>query len=150
MKDIGLEQHEATVLFEDNNGALLMANAQQPTKRTRHMDIKHFALIDWVEQDLIVLEHIKTSDNIADAVTKTLSKSLFYRHFNTYMGLRIPAYCARTINQDAKHDKFTPSKHYSAHSRTNVSSLQNPGGHQAETLLPSMGGGTRHTYVSTE
>jgi hypothetical protein len=34
MKDIGLEQEEATALLEDNNGALLMANAQQPTKRT--------------------------------------------------------------------------------------------------------------------
>jgi hypothetical protein len=71
-----------------------MANAQQPTRRTRHMDIKHFALLDWVEQDLLVLEHIKTSNNSADAMTKTLNKSLFYRHYNTYMGLRIPAYCA--------------------------------------------------------
>jgi hypothetical protein len=34
MHDVGLEQTDATVLFEDNTGALMMANAQQPTKRT--------------------------------------------------------------------------------------------------------------------
>ncbi len=31
LDDLGLEQKNATVLYEDNNGALLMANAQQPT-----------------------------------------------------------------------------------------------------------------------
>ncbi len=41
---------DATKLFEDNNGALMMANAQQPTKCTRHIEIKHFTLLDWVEK----------------------------------------------------------------------------------------------------
>jgi hypothetical protein len=93
MEDIGLPQNDATVLFEDNNGALLMANTQQPTKRTRHIDIKHFALLDWVEQDMIILEDIPTSENVADSMTKTLSKTLFFRHYDTYMGLRVPDYC---------------------------------------------------------
>jgi hypothetical protein len=97
MEDLGLEQSDATVLFEDNNGALLMANAQQPTKRTRHMDIKHFALLDWVEQDMLILETISTSDNVSDAMTKTLSRNLFYRHYDTYMGLRVPAYCTAKL-----------------------------------------------------
>ena len=51
LEDLGIPQEEATVLHEDNAGALLMANAQQPTRRTRHMDIKHFSLLDWVERD---------------------------------------------------------------------------------------------------
>ena len=42
LNEIGVDQNEATTLFIDNNGALLMGNAQQPTRRTRHMDIKHF------------------------------------------------------------------------------------------------------------
>ena len=40
LEQIGLPQINATTLYEDNKGALLMANAQQSTKRTRHMDIK--------------------------------------------------------------------------------------------------------------
>ena len=35
LKEIGIPQTMATILYhEDNQGALLMANAQQPTKRT--------------------------------------------------------------------------------------------------------------------
>jgi hypothetical protein len=37
------------------------------------MGIKHFAFLDWVEQDLLILESIKTSYNAADAMTKTLT-----------------------------------------------------------------------------
>jgi len=93
MADVGIPQTDATVLYEDNNGALLMANAQQPTRRTRHMEIKHFALLDWVERDLLILHHIPTRNNVADAMTKPLERNLFYRHFDTYMGHRIPDYC---------------------------------------------------------
>jgi hypothetical protein len=42
-----------------------MANAQQTSKTTCHIDIKRFALIDWVEQDLMILESINTSDTIS-------------------------------------------------------------------------------------
>ena len=50
-----MDQCEAIIIHEDNQGALLMANIGQPTKRTRHMDINHFALQQWVEQELIIL-----------------------------------------------------------------------------------------------
>mmetsp|Transcript_23363 Transcript_23363/g.33516 ORF Transcript_23363/g.33516 Transcript_23363/m.33516 type:complete len:1554 (+) Transcript_23363:3270-7931(+) len=94
LDDLDIPQDEATVLFEDNNGALMMANAQQPTRRTRHMDIKHFSLLDWVERDLLILQSITSSDNPADAMTKMLPKQLFYRHLDTYMGRRIPTFSA--------------------------------------------------------
>jgi hypothetical protein len=51
MDDLNIPQNNTTILYEDNNGALLMANAQQPTRRTRHMEIKKSALLDWVERD---------------------------------------------------------------------------------------------------
>jgi len=56
---------------KDNQGALLMASAQKPTKRTSHMDIKTFALQDWVKRDLLCLQRINTGDNYADAMTKS-------------------------------------------------------------------------------
>jgi hypothetical protein len=56
------------------------------------MEIKYFALLDWVERDLIILESISTHDNAADAMTKPLTKQLFDRHYDTYMGIRIPYY----------------------------------------------------------
>jgi len=41
------------------------------------MDIKKFALLDWVEQDLIILQSVKTAENAADGLTKPLAKQLF-------------------------------------------------------------------------
>jgi hypothetical protein len=64
----------------------MMANAQQPTKRTHHLDIKYFSLLDWVEQDILILQDISTHDNAADALTKPLAKQLFYRHTDTLLG----------------------------------------------------------------
>ena len=44
------------------------------------MDIRFFALSDWVESDLILLERIHTSINESDQLTKTLERIPFYRH----------------------------------------------------------------------
>jgi hypothetical protein len=90
LDEMKIEQHHATKLYEDNAGALLMANAQQPTRRTRHMDIKKFALLDWVQEDLLLLQTIKTSDNAADNMMKILGPQLFHRHTDTIMGRRLP------------------------------------------------------------
>jgi len=103
LADLGLEQKNATVLYEDNNGALMMANAQQPTRRTRHMDIKKFALLDWVEEDLIILRSIKTAENAADGMTKPLAKQLFQRHSDTILGRRVPDYVKRS-NKELRWD----------------------------------------------
>ena len=94
LNEIGVPQNEATTLFIDNNGALLMGNAQQPTRRTRHMDIKHFSLLDWIERELIIMKRINTSDNSADALTKSLGRQLHYRHTDYILGKSIPSYAA--------------------------------------------------------
>ena len=92
LNEINVPQEHATILYEDNQGALMMANAGQPTRRTRHIDIKQFALIDWVKSDLLELKYIETSQNIADALTKQLDRTLFYRHFDKLMGVEQPPY----------------------------------------------------------
>ena len=69
-----------------------MANAQQPTKRTRHMAIKTFALQEWCEREILILSKIDTKHNWADALTKAQSQQLFYRHMNHIMGMVIPKY----------------------------------------------------------
>ena len=47
-----------------------MASPQQPTKRTRHIDIKNFVLQDWCETDIIAMKRINTKDNCSDTLTK--------------------------------------------------------------------------------
>ena len=102
LQEIGLEQEDATTLYIDNNGALLMADAKQPTKRTRHMDIKHFKIQEWVEMDLITMKRIHTSDNRSDVFTKALTPKLFYRHMDRVMGRTIPKYAQNALEEERK------------------------------------------------
>ena len=115
LNKIGVDQNEATTLFIDNNGALLMGNAQQPTRRTWHMDIIIFPLLDWIERDLILMKRINTSDDSADTLTKSLGHNLFYRHNDYILGKTIPTYAAA---YKTTHEKtpiiniLTPYKHF--------------------------------------
>jgi deoxyuridine 5'-triphosphate nucleotidohydrolase len=92
LDEIKLPQEAATTLYIDNNGALMMGNAQQPTRRTRHIELKKFALLDWIQRDLILMKRISTNDNCSDGMTKQTGRQLFYRHFDYIMGKLIPDY----------------------------------------------------------
>ena len=67
-----------------------MGNAQKPTNRTCHIDIKYFALCEWIERDLIHLERVDTAINTADHLTKALTQTLFHRHY--FLGHIPPRY----------------------------------------------------------
>ena len=56
------------------------------------MDMRHFALQQWVEQDLIVLKHIPTGDNSSDSLTKSTPRVLFTRHNDFILRRIIPQY----------------------------------------------------------
>ena len=99
LEEIGMPQHSATPLFIDNNGALQMANAKKPTARTRHVDVKQFALLDWVESDLMELHRITSADNYTDGLTKPLGRILHYRHFDRLMGRYPPPYAEAIIDK---------------------------------------------------
>ena len=92
LDEINVPQDNATTLYEDNDGTLLMANAGQPTRRTRHIDIREFALLDWVERDLVILNEIRTTENCVDPFTKALGKTAFWKHFDILMGRKIPTF----------------------------------------------------------
>ena len=84
--DLHIPQEAASPVYEDNNAATAMANAGKPTTRTRHIDVRYFAICDWVERDLVLLERVDTSQNLADHFTKQLNRILFYRHIDYIMG----------------------------------------------------------------
>jgi hypothetical protein len=42
--DLNIPQEAATLLYKDNDACTAMENAQKPTPRTRHIDIKYFSL----------------------------------------------------------------------------------------------------------
>jgi hypothetical protein len=90
--DLDIPQKAATIAYKDNDGCTAMGNAQKPTARTHHINIKYFAFFDWVERDLLRLERIDTSINISDHLTKALTRILFHRHADYLLGHIPPKY----------------------------------------------------------
>jgi hypothetical protein len=59
LKQLGFHQTKPTVIFTDNLSALKIINDNtSPTDRTRHMDLRFFAIQDWRESGDIVMSHI--------------------------------------------------------------------------------------------
>jgi hypothetical protein len=111
-----------------------MANAQQPTRRTRHMDTKHFALQDWVEHDQIDVTQIGTVNNISDAFTKALGRIKFYEQTDVIMGRRIPPYVPSWIRKDHPAATEMPAQHTpSSHPKPKLISVLE----SIQTLLPT-------------
>jgi hypothetical protein len=90
--DLDIPQDAATTLYEDNEGATTMANAGKPTPRSRHINTNFYAIQEWVECDLVILQRIDTSINLADPLTKSLNRILFHRHRDFNMGFVPPRY----------------------------------------------------------
>jgi hypothetical protein len=99
--DLDIPQEAATIAYKDNDGCTAMGNAQKPTARTRHIDIKYFALCDWVEPDLLQLERTDTSINISNHSTKLSLGSSFTGTpiFYLDISLRNTHWCTITPSQ---------------------------------------------------
>jgi hypothetical protein len=92
LKDLGIDSAGPSDLMVDNTGAVFMIKAQAPTKRTRHVDIKYFALLQWSESQQLRALPIKTDQNISDSMTKPTGRIKFHQHADLYMGRIPPTY----------------------------------------------------------
>jgi hypothetical protein len=86
LHELDYEQPGPTILYEDNQAAILMINSSRPTPRSRHIDIQHFAIQEWKANGDIILCHIPGIINPADALTKALGTTLHFRHVRRLMG----------------------------------------------------------------
>jgi hypothetical protein len=76
LKDYGLKSETLTV-FCDNLSAKYIAKNPVQHSRTKHIDIRHHFIRDLVEQNIITLEHVGTTDQLADIFTKALDFERF-------------------------------------------------------------------------
>lgn len=66
-------------VFVDNLSAIHIAKNPEQHKRLKHIDLKYHYIRDRVANNIVVLEHIDTNKQIADVLTKALSKERFNR-----------------------------------------------------------------------
>ena len=96
LTDLGFSNDNPTQLLIDNTGAVFMVDAGAPTKRTRHVDIRYFALLEWSESGQLKAEPIPTDANISDSMTKATGRIKFHQHADLYMGRTPPPYVPAT------------------------------------------------------
>ena len=75
LEEIGRTQAEPTVLFEDNAACILASrenSLMQP--RSKHIDTRIFKLKEFVAEKVLDLQKVSSIDNVADCMTKALSR----------------------------------------------------------------------------
>jgi hypothetical protein len=98
LSDMGFLQENPTEIQADNRGATQMANAQQPTRRTRHIDMK-LVILQWSEEDLISFTDCPSALLVPDSLTKQTGRTKFYEHMDIIMGCRRPKYSPATPSE---------------------------------------------------
>ena len=93
MEELGIENNEPTPIYEYNQSAIEIINANKPTGRSRHIDIRFFAIQDWKDAKIITMKHIPGIINPADDLTKPLGFVLHSRHARYIMGHRKSTAC---------------------------------------------------------
>ena len=73
LKDLQNEQAKPTVIYEDNQFAICIAQNPQYHSKTKHIDIKYHFVREKVLDNTIELCYCPTNDMLADALTKGLS-----------------------------------------------------------------------------
>ena len=98
LNELGLPMEEPTPIHEDNESAMEIVNANKPTGRSRHMDMRFFAIQGWKDDGHITVKHAPGVINPADDLTKPLGYALHSRHARCMMGHRPPSKDADMTN----------------------------------------------------
>ena len=82
----GTDEPIATVIYGDNQGAIMLAKNPQYHARTKHIDIQHHFVREKQAEGLVDIQYKPTSEQIADGLTKPLPKDAFCA-FRAALGL---------------------------------------------------------------
>ena len=77
------EVQKTSVIYEDNQGDIFLAENRQVGICTKHIDICHHFLWDMVEEKDMYVHYIQSEDNPADIMTKNTSEEDFLRHMKS-------------------------------------------------------------------
>ena len=78
--------HLGTLLLVDNQSAMALAKNASFHDRTKHIAVHHHFIRDEVENGTIRPEYIPTDDQVADVLTKPVSREKF-ESFSVDLGL---------------------------------------------------------------
>eukprot|EP00961_Rhodomonas_salina_P276828 3740727-Rhodomonas_salina.1 len=88
LRGFGAEQILPTEVWEDNAACIQIANNPVNQKFTRHIDVRRYFVQDMVRDGLMTLVKCAGTNNVADALTKSLPSPSFLLHHPVLTGTR--------------------------------------------------------------
>ena len=76
------------VVYEDNDGAIQLAKNPASSGRTKHIDGRHHFLGDICREGKVRIEHVNSSKQRADFLTKPLREEIFVEHRDFLLNLK--------------------------------------------------------------
>jgi len=80
LKGFAYLQHGPTEIWEDNASCILMSENPTNRERSRHVDVRVHFLRDMVRDGSVKLIKCAGTQNVADALTKSLPRPAFHKH----------------------------------------------------------------------
>ena len=87
LNDMGFPQ-PPTVIYEDNQPAIHIAENRVTSQRSKHIDIKYHFIREAIINKIIKIVYIPTHDQVADILTKILKTEPTTRHRAKLLGIR--------------------------------------------------------------
>jgi hypothetical protein len=87
LDELGYPQLEATTLHVDNTAAIALTQNPENHRKTKHIGMRYHLIRDLVEKEEIEVTYINTNEQIADFLTKPLSRTKF-EYFRERSGVK--------------------------------------------------------------
>ena len=72
-------------IFEDNDGAIKLADNPICTNRTKHIDVRYHFVREKVANQTVKVVHVESEKQAADGLTKNLPEAALVRHRKTLL-----------------------------------------------------------------
>ena len=89
LHDMKVTIMEPMVLFEDNQGAIFLANNDTTGQWTKHIDIRYHFIRDLVNKNKLELKYMRSENNRADMLTKNVSEEKLTKFSKEILGRKM-------------------------------------------------------------
>ena len=80
LRSLGYPQDDPTVIWEDNQSCILLTKHNRFHARSKHIDIRYHFICEMVENKVLAIEFLPSSEMTADILIKGLGRVKFEYH----------------------------------------------------------------------
>jgi hypothetical protein len=86
MENLDYAQSGQSPVAEDNIACIYMSKTSSMYHKSKHIDVRVYRLREFVQDGVVTLYHVPTGEQVADALTKSLSAELLRKHREAMLG----------------------------------------------------------------